>query len=121
SSVRRVIPRNVAAVSPSTKCSKVGAGAAAPRSWLAVIEEPQETTLPLTLTQIYQYSQHVSLHIPTRMAHGKKNGNRSSAGDFHPYLRRTPFQAGNTEGSHCPEDRPNRLDIRGRKATAGVV
>jgi trehalose-6-phosphatase len=33
-----VIPRNVAAVSPSTKCSKVGAGAVAPRSWLAVIE-----------------------------------------------------------------------------------
>ena len=41
--------------------------------------------------------------ISTRMAHGKKSGNRSSAGDFHPYLRRTPFQAGNTEGSHCPK------------------
>jgi hypothetical protein len=28
----------VAAVSPSTKCSKLAAGAAAPRTWLAVIE-----------------------------------------------------------------------------------
>jgi hypothetical protein len=32
------MPKNVAAVSPSTKCSRVAVDAAEPKAWLAVIE-----------------------------------------------------------------------------------
>src|SRR5271168_674491 len=38
------MPRNVAAVSPSTKCSRGAVGAAGPKAWLAVIEGTSRST-----------------------------------------------------------------------------